>query len=90
MEIRAPHLIKVPASKCAVFKPGFQNAIRLSGHLVVTLSQTPVGGWTLCVRPAELYVAIDIPVAAKHSPRRSTAQAILASLLAKATTATLR
>src|SRR3984957_17653798 len=42
-------------------------------------------------RPAELfYVATDIPVTANRSPRRSTAQAILASLLAKATIATLR
>ena len=39
---------------------------------------------------AEIYAVIDIPVAAKRSPRCSTAQAILASLLAKATIATLR
>ena len=33
---------------------------------------------------------LGIPVTANRSPRRSTAQAILASLLAKATIATLR
>jgi hypothetical protein len=39
---------------------------------------------------AELYAATGIPVTANRSPRRSTAQAIRASLLAKATIATLR
>ncbi len=28
-------------------KPGFRSAVRLSGHPVVTLSQTPVDRWTL-------------------------------------------
>jgi hypothetical protein len=43
------------------------------------------------LRPiAELYAATGIPVAANRSFRRNTAQAILASLLAKATIATLR
>ena len=43
------------------------------------------------LRPiAELYAATGIPGAANRSPRRSTAQAILASLLVKATTTTLR
>jgi len=36
------------------------------------------------------YAALGIPVATNRSTRRRTAQAILASLLAKATTATLR
>jgi transposase len=36
------------------------------------------------------YAALGIPVATNRSPRRRTAQAIRASLLAKATTATLR
>jgi hypothetical protein len=40
-------------------------------------------------RPS-LYAAMDIPPAANCSPRRSTARAIRASLLAKATTTTLR
>ena len=45
----------------------------------------------IALRPiAELYAATGIPVAANRSPRRSTAQAIRASLLAKATIATLR
>ena len=46
---------------------------------------------TLAVEPAELYAVagIRVGVAANRSPRRRTAQAILASLLAKATTATL-
>ena len=36
------------------FKPGFRSAVRLLGHLVVTLSQTSVGRSTLCVRPPDL------------------------------------
>ena len=45
----------------------------------------------IALRPiAELYAVTGIPLTANRSPRRNTAQAIRASLLAKATTATLR
>ena len=41
-DTHAPVLINFPASTAPFFKPGFRSAVRLSGHLVVTLSQTPV------------------------------------------------
>src|SRR5271166_3212832 len=48
-DTRVPVLIKVSASS-AVFEPGFRSAVRLSGHLVVTLSQTPLVARLGCER----------------------------------------
>ena len=87
-DTRAPVLINSSAS-CAVFKirlPGRRLTVRPSR---CHLSQTSLARPALSLRP-NLYAATDTALASNGFPRCSTAQAILASLLAKATTATLR
>ena len=90
-DTRALVLINSSAS-CAVFNNNSRLSERRlrSGHLVVTLSQTSLARPALSLRPNEFYAATDTALASNGFPRCSTAQAILASLLAKATTTTLR
>jgi hypothetical protein len=69
------------------FKPGFRSAVRLFGPLFVT-SRRPRQPIGIRCRSTKTYAARASRAAQKASPRLSTAQAILASLLAKATIAT--
>ena len=87
MEIRAPGPHKTPGVKSRRFLNQASGAPFDCQAISSSPRQTSsVGGAS---RPPKPYAAIDILVAANRSPRRSTAQAILASLLAKATIATL-
>ena len=87
-DTRAPVLIKHSASSAAFLTrlPERRSTVRPSRY---RHSQTS----SIEQRPHALstnrYAATGNPLAAKGSPRRSTAQAILASLLANATTTTL-
>jgi SOS response associated peptidase (SRAP) len=89
-DTRAPVLIKLPASNRAIFftrLPERRSTVGPSRrHPLANILWRSAPS----LRSPKPYAAIDILVAANRSPRRSTAQAILASLLAKATIATLR